>query len=172
MLARQLRKNIDTRSEVNELLYKRSVQTVRRLSAYPLIFIFVWLIAFINRVQQYVNPEKPVFVLWILNVITVPLQGVLNGIAFIAYDSTVTCNRKELKMTLLSWCSEEERENQKINSYPLAIEPTRDDDHEKMLTQEQQENKEKELRAIPTEVRQPQSGDKSIELDGNDSDSE
>jgi len=172
MLARQLRKNIDTRSEVNELLYKRSVQTVRRLSAYPLIFIFVWLIAFINRVQQYVNPDQPVFVLWILNVIAVPLQGVLNGIAFIAYDSTVTCNRKELKMTLLSWCSEEERENQRINDYPLAIETTRDDDHEKMLTQEQQEMKEKDLRTSSIEVR-PQNGDQAaIELDGNDSDSE
>ena len=54
----------------------------RRLTMYILVFIFIRIWAVINRFQNLVNPDSPVFVLYLLHSIFSPLQGFCNAFVY------------------------------------------------------------------------------------------
>ena len=72
---------------------------VRRLRLYPLILVFCWTFATVNRLQNVVDPTNPQFMLYLLHVSTRSLQGILNAVVY-GFNSHVT---KEW-MALLAEC--------------------------------------------------------------------
>lgn len=55
---------------------------VVRLSLYILAAILANFPALVNRVQNLVDPRKPIFVLFVLHALCNPLQGLMNGIVY------------------------------------------------------------------------------------------
>ena len=53
-----------------------------RLKCYPVILCCCWFGATINRFQNAVQPDNPIFALFVIQVSTRSLQGVLNAIAY------------------------------------------------------------------------------------------
>eukprot|EP00520_Triparma_pacifica_P018675 CAMPEP_0118662362 /NCGR_PEP_ID=MMETSP0785-20121206/16790_1 /TAXON_ID=91992 /ORGANISM="Bolidomonas pacifica, Strain CCMP 1866" /LENGTH=341 /DNA_ID=CAMNT_0006555899 /DNA_START=71 /DNA_END=1093 /DNA_ORIENTATION=+ len=58
------------------------LKMIRRLRMYPLILVFCWMGATINRIQNVIYPNDPMFGLYIFQVSTRSLQGVLNAIVY------------------------------------------------------------------------------------------
>jgi len=58
------------------------LKMIRRLRMYPLILVFCWAGATINRFQNVIYPNQPVYELYIFQVSTRSLQGVLNAIVY------------------------------------------------------------------------------------------
>ena len=59
--------------------YKKLIQ---RLSLYPLILVGCWFFGTVNRIQNSIAPESPVYALFFLQVCGRSLQGFLNAIAY------------------------------------------------------------------------------------------
>jgi len=55
---------------------------MRRLAAYPIIFVIVWIPTFINRIQNAIDPMNPSYVLYFLTAVVLPLNGFLNAIVY------------------------------------------------------------------------------------------
>jgi len=56
---------------------------VRTLLAYPLIFLGLYIFPTINRIQDWVDPDYDIFILWLLHSITAPALGFANSIAYV-----------------------------------------------------------------------------------------
>ena len=69
-------------SNTAECVPKKYRNLMRRLNAYPLILAGCWFFATINRVQNAINPQGPLFWLYLLQVIGRSSQGFLNAIAY------------------------------------------------------------------------------------------
>jgi len=55
---------------------------IRRLYFYPAILVFCWIGAFVNRTQNYFDPDHPIILLYIWHYGFSALQGFLNALAF------------------------------------------------------------------------------------------
>ena len=58
------------------------LKMIRRLRMYPLILVFCWMGATVNRIQNVIYPDKPIYNLYLFQVSTRSLQGVLNAIVY------------------------------------------------------------------------------------------
>jgi len=54
----------------------------RKMRIYLLTYVLINTFAIINRVQNFFFPDRPVYVLYLLQFLTQPMQGFLNGIAY------------------------------------------------------------------------------------------
>mmetsp|Transcript_2135 Transcript_2135/g.7623 ORF Transcript_2135/g.7623 Transcript_2135/m.7623 type:complete len:362 (-) Transcript_2135:29-1114(-) len=70
-------------------------KAVTRLGLYPLILIACWLFPTVNRVQNFIKPDNPLFVLYCLSVVTSCMQGLCNSMAY-GLNITVQKNWREL----------------------------------------------------------------------------
>eukprot|EP01104_Vermistella_antarctica_P008555 TRINITY_DN2148_c0_g1_i1.p1 TRINITY_DN2148_c0_g1~~TRINITY_DN2148_c0_g1_i1.p1 ORF type:complete len:330 (+),score=56.04 TRINITY_DN2148_c0_g1_i1:231-1220(+) len=61
---------------------RKDSRMIKKLVAYPIIFFVLWLPAAIQRIQNWVDPENPIFWLVMLQVITAPSQGFVNAVAY------------------------------------------------------------------------------------------
>lgn len=59
-----------------------------RLSRYPLIFIVLWVIPIINRIQNWIMDDDGIFTLVILHTICVSMQGTINSIVY-CFDENI-----------------------------------------------------------------------------------
>jgi len=69
-------------SNDDQQIPKKYRNLMRRLNAYPLILAGCWFFATINRIQNAINPQNPLFWLYMLQVVGRSLQGTLNAIAY------------------------------------------------------------------------------------------
>ncbi|KAG5185120.1 hypothetical protein JKP88DRAFT_268431 [Tribonema minus] len=82
---------------------------LRSLAMYPAILIFCWTTPSINRIQNIIDPDNPIYPLLLTQVITVRLQGLLNAIAYgftdavqgAWHDAGCACCREDLDAALL-----------------------------------------------------------------------
>ncbi|GMH73443.1 hypothetical protein TL16_g06194 [Triparma laevis f. inornata] len=58
------------------------LKMIRRLRLYPLILVFCWLGATINRIQNVLDPSAPQYYLYLYQVATRSLQGTLNALVY------------------------------------------------------------------------------------------
>ena len=56
--------------------------TIHRLARYPLILVACWGVPTVNRLQQIITPDRPVFALYVGTVMTRSMLGFLNALAF------------------------------------------------------------------------------------------
>jgi hypothetical protein len=50
------------------------VKAVQRLAYYPLILLVVWMVPTANRIQNFVDPDRPLFWLYFIHVLTSSLM--------------------------------------------------------------------------------------------------
>ncbi|KAJ8598151.1 hypothetical protein CTAYLR_007361 [Chrysophaeum taylorii] len=55
---------------------------IARLVKYPLILVVCWFFPTVNRIQQIVQPRRPIFSLYVLTVLSRSALGALNALAF------------------------------------------------------------------------------------------
>lgn len=78
---------------------------VRRLMWYPAVLILSWMFATVNRVQNAVRPDKPVFALFLLHACLVRLQGFFNAVVYGTTDTVrVAVLETSLVQCLLTGC--------------------------------------------------------------------
>mmetsp|Transcript_2240 Transcript_2240/g.5204 ORF Transcript_2240/g.5204 Transcript_2240/m.5204 type:complete len:324 (-) Transcript_2240:105-1076(-) len=58
------------------------MKSVAKLGWYPLILVFCYLWGTINRIQNWVRPDNPIFWFFVIHTITKSLTGFLNSIAY------------------------------------------------------------------------------------------
>lgn len=61
---------------------KRIRHFIRSLAWYPIVLVVCWTVPTINRIHNSVNPSEPVFGLYVVQTITVRLQGLLFALLF------------------------------------------------------------------------------------------
>mmetsp|Transcript_31114 Transcript_31114/g.40056 ORF Transcript_31114/g.40056 Transcript_31114/m.40056 type:complete len:328 (+) Transcript_31114:108-1091(+) len=61
---------------------KKLLNLCDRLKMYPLIMVICWSFATINRIQNTIEPQNPMFVLFFLHSMLISLQGLFNAVAY------------------------------------------------------------------------------------------
>ncbi|XP_072032445.1 uncharacterized protein [Amphiura filiformis] len=95
---------------------------IRPLAAYPCIYLVLSIFALINRIQNAVAPDDPIFALVILQAITSPMVGAINAIVY-GLDRTT---RKKLNRRSVKKAFNKKREHSSdvIQEYNPAQKPT------------------------------------------------
>lgn len=65
-----------------KLIGEKKWQVIIRLAIYPIVFVLIWICPIINRAQNWLYPDEPIFVLYLLHAITAPSQGFINAIVY------------------------------------------------------------------------------------------
>eukprot|EP01095_Lingulamoeba_sp_RSL-Kostka_P000519 TRINITY_DN10801_c1_g2_i1.p1 TRINITY_DN10801_c1_g2~~TRINITY_DN10801_c1_g2_i1.p1 ORF type:complete len:189 (+),score=19.67 TRINITY_DN10801_c1_g2_i1:119-685(+) len=80
----------------------KDLKILRRLIAYPIIFVLVWTPPLINRIYNW-STDDDHFILLLLQTITAPSQGFLNAIAY-GFDDELRSKYRLLFSTYCSCC--------------------------------------------------------------------
>ncbi|XP_071160101.1 cyclic AMP receptor-like protein A isoform X1 [Mytilus edulis] len=108
-------------------------EDIKPLTAYPFVYIAVSIFPLINRIQNAVAPDSPVFALVVLQALSSPLQGAVNAVVYgLDRETFSRLTPSQLKMALRSHTSP-----QKPREYPLAYDeepssPSRPDRYSKV----------------------------------------
>jgi len=125
-------KEMKRRGQVNDLTKQRHIAVFKRLSAYPFIFILVWIFSIVNRLYDLVSDDNSIFLLAVLQCIFMPLQGFINALAF-ALDKEILgrLNRAELMRAIKTkiFCAEEIGHQQMVE-FPMEDLTGEDDDED------------------------------------------
>ncbi|KAH3743692.1 slime mold cyclic amp receptor protein [Pelomyxa schiedti] len=87
--ARSIFSNATLSDLVSTTSKKPGIPILRRLAAYPIILVLVWIFPILNRIQNWVNPDNQIFVLVLLQVLTAPLFGFINSM-FYTFDASLS----------------------------------------------------------------------------------
>eukprot|EP01094_Clydonella_sp_ATCC50884_P014655 TRINITY_DN2512_c0_g2_i1.p1 TRINITY_DN2512_c0_g2~~TRINITY_DN2512_c0_g2_i1.p1 ORF type:complete len:357 (+),score=109.86 TRINITY_DN2512_c0_g2_i1:150-1073(+) len=60
----------------------KDFKIIRRLALYPIAFVIIWIFPIINRAQNWIDPQNPIFILYLLHAIFAPLQGFVNAVIY------------------------------------------------------------------------------------------
>eukprot|EP00903_Cladosiphon_okamuranus_P010963 g10354.t1 len=74
----------------------RMTKFVNRLVWYPVVLVASWTFATINRIQNAVNPDHPVFGLFLLHTSLVAFQGIFNALVYGSTDAVKSAVAQEL----------------------------------------------------------------------------
>ena len=110
-------------SKTQEEADKRELKNIaKHLAAYPAIFIFCWSFSVVNRVQNFISGDNPLFSIVMLSSILSPLNSGLNSVAYLASDEEIRLNftPSRLKQTFLGSLSRD-RSNSVVHEYPLPL---------------------------------------------------
>ncbi|GMH99045.1 hypothetical protein TrVE_jg9166 [Triparma verrucosa] len=85
------------------------LKMIRRLRLYPLILVFCWLGATINRIQNVIDPSHPWYSLYLFQVATRSLQGTLNALVY-GFNNHVIGEWLSIIPNGCSWSASKEEE--------------------------------------------------------------
>ena len=115
--------------EAKKQMYKKSI---RPLLFYPFVGLVLGSVSTTNRIQNWVNPGKPVFGLYLAHSIVSPLWGFVNAMLFLLNKDTLNQLRPSIFiLTVKNWgkttftmtkSTEHERPG-KVVDYTLNVEP-------------------------------------------------
>ncbi|CAM9124871.1 unnamed protein product [Scytosiphon promiscuus] len=74
----------------------RMTKFVKRLVWYPAVLIAAWTFATINRIQNAVDPDNPIFGLFLLHTSFVRFQGIFNALVYGSTDAVKSAVTREL----------------------------------------------------------------------------
>ncbi|XP_071511766.1 cyclic AMP receptor-like protein A [Diadema antillarum] len=102
---------------------ERSRQLIREeikpLRAYPFIYLVLSIFPLINRIQNAVSPNNPIFALYLLHAMSDPLVGFVNAIVYGMDPET----RSRLSWTQIKGALNKRSAHQPIREYPLVSAP-------------------------------------------------
>ena len=78
-MAKQFQGTFNPQTEAHKKFLK---EQVKPLKWYPLVYLLCAIFPFINRVQNWAQPDKPQFWLFVMHSITYPLVGLLNALVY------------------------------------------------------------------------------------------
>ncbi|KAL5004296.1 hypothetical protein ScPMuIL_017752 [Solemya velum] len=89
---------------------------IKPLRAYPFVYLAVSLFPLINRIQNAIDDQHPVFALVLLGSISAPLHGALNALVFgLDRETFSRLTPSQIKVAVLSHIQKEE-----IREYPIG----------------------------------------------------
>ena len=97
-----------------------TMEGIKPLLSYPLIFFLINIFPFINRIHGAINPENPEVALWFLSAILLPLQGGFIAVSFSLDPDT----RRRLKMVNFRAAFTECFREKKVKEYPIKVDGT------------------------------------------------
>lgn len=114
----------------SERLKAQMEEEVAPIVWYPLIYLVLNLIPFINRIHNFAQPDDPNLVLWYLHALTYPLTGGFIALAFTLDPKT----RKRLRLASFKAMANEWCHGKDIAEYPIENEQ-----REKMMVNDKEE---------------------------------
>ncbi|XP_060080370.1 cyclic AMP receptor-like protein A isoform X1 [Ylistrum balloti] len=104
----------DPDTEHHKELMKEDIKPLR---AYPCIYLAVSIFPLINRIQNAISPEYPVFPLMVLSALSSPIQGAVNAIVFgLDRETFSRLTPSQMKMAFLS-----HNQAPRVREYPVAL---------------------------------------------------
>eukprot|EP00743_Colponemidia_sp_Colp-15_P003637 GILK01003926.1.p1 GENE.GILK01003926.1~~GILK01003926.1.p1 ORF type:complete len:317 (-),score=26.39 GILK01003926.1:333-1283(-) len=61
---------------------QKEMKVLRRLRLYPLVLVVCWISGTVNRIQNFIAPDHPIFVLYLLHILFGSLQGFFNSLVY------------------------------------------------------------------------------------------
>eukprot|EP00003_Mantamonas_plastica_P025650 TRINITY_DN5075_c0_g1_i4.p1 TRINITY_DN5075_c0_g1~~TRINITY_DN5075_c0_g1_i4.p1 ORF type:complete len:323 (-),score=61.33 TRINITY_DN5075_c0_g1_i4:60-1028(-) len=87
------------------------LQVLRRLRAYPLVFLLIWTFPLVNRMNDWINPGKPSLFLVFAHACTAPLQGFAYSLVY-GLDSDTMSRMRYFSVYLERCCKPTSGRNQ------------------------------------------------------------
>eukprot|EP00850_Spirogloea_muscicola_P016500 SM000134S26943 [mRNA] locus=s134:202027:204822:+ [translate_table: standard] len=94
MLSFATRMAAATADRQKQVEIRADMKTLNRLGYYPLILIGSWTFGTINRIHNFIEPDRPLFWLYCLHYTTAALMGLFNSIAY-GFNATVRRTLRE-----------------------------------------------------------------------------
>jgi hypothetical protein len=104
--------------EASAMRWKSSM----KLTRYPLIFILLWALPIVNRIQNTVAGDDGIFALNLLHTICVALQGALNSVIY-CYDEKIFahCTATGIRLAISKKLSKEQQQKAEIQEYQIDV---------------------------------------------------
>lgn len=104
--------------EASAMRWKSSM----KLTRYPLVFILLWALPIVNRVQNTIAGDDGIFILNLLHTICVALQGALNSVIY-CYDENIfaQCTATGIRLAISKKLSKEKQQSALVHEYQIDV---------------------------------------------------